>query len=119
MKKKLLIWLLIVLQTAALIFPVMAERTGSLTMNLPSDVVDKYKDQTVQMSIYKIAERYVDAENGVSWGIVDKYAGLEPQIKQIMDDLSKKIARIVLRKRTPWPKKKVLRSSFPSRDTTI
>ena len=89
MKKRLLVWLLIALLAIGIIFPVMAaDRLGSLTMDLPSNVAEKYKDQTVKMSLYKIAECYVDANNGVSWGIVERYAGLTGKITQIMEDLS-------------------------------
>ncbi len=89
MRKKLLVWFLIVVQAVALVFPVQAaERLGSLTMDLPSNVAEKYKDQTVKMSLYKIAECHVDAGGLVSWGIVERYAGLSEKIKRIMEDLS-------------------------------
>lgn len=89
MRKKLLVWLLIAALAVGLAFPVLAaDRVGSLTMDLPSNVAEKYKDQRVEMSLYKIAECYVDANNGVSWGIVQRYAGQASRIEQILEDLS-------------------------------
>jgi hypothetical protein len=89
MRKRILVWLLIAVMAVGLIFPVQAaERVGSLRMDLPSNVAEKYKDQTVKMSLYKIAECYVDGSGLVSWGIIERYAGLSSKITQIMEDLS-------------------------------
>ena len=89
MRKKLLVCFLIVVLAVAIVFSVeAAERLGSLTMDLPSSVAEKYKDQTVKMSLYKIAECNVDGSGLVSWGIVERYAGLSSKITQIMEDLS-------------------------------
>ena len=89
MRKRILVWLLIAVMAAGLVFPVQAaERLGSVRMDLPSNVAEKYKDQTVKMSLYKIAECYVDEGGLVSWGIIERYAGQTSRITQIMEDLS-------------------------------
>ncbi len=80
--------LVIALHTAGLFFPALAEQLGSLTMEIPPSVVEMYEGETVEMSLYKIAERHVDPTGAVSWGIDVNYESLRAEITEIMDDLS-------------------------------